>query len=196
MSTQADERFFELALKLIRSECTEAEHRELGRILDSDPKRNDELARLRSEYRVAKELTILIEASEAVGEKPSQAKTDEFLKEVDAHFARKRSEAGRKVPPDSVNQSEPKSVLYLPSNSDSKQGLQKQLGIFLLAFVVLEAATIFLIVRIQTYRDEHWYTIKRLVKPTMHWDAAAPWLVVGTLLAAVVAFLVSRKKWR
>lgn len=70
-----DERFFDLAMKAIARQCTDAERAELNALLARQPELKAEFERLRAEVRVAKEALPLVEATEAsAGELPAYAR--------------------------------------------------------------------------------------------------------------------------
>ena len=69
MNTMNDDRFFDLAMKVIASQATDAERAELDALLAAHPEFGAELARLRSEAAVAKEALPLVEATEATADK-------------------------------------------------------------------------------------------------------------------------------
>jgi hypothetical protein len=70
-----DERFFDLAMKVIARQCTDAERAELDALLARAPELKTEFARLQAEVRVAKEVLPLVNATEATaGELPAYAR--------------------------------------------------------------------------------------------------------------------------
>ena len=70
-----DERFFDLAMKVIARQCTDAERAELDALLARAPELKTEFARLQAEVRVAKEALPLVNATEATaGELPAYAR--------------------------------------------------------------------------------------------------------------------------
>lgn len=70
-----DERFFDLAMKVIARQCTDAERAELDALLAREPKLRTEFDRLESDVRVAKEALPLVNATEATaGELPAYAR--------------------------------------------------------------------------------------------------------------------------
>lgn len=70
-----DERFFDLAMKVIARQCTDAERAELDALLVREPELKTEFARLQAEVRVAKEALPLVNATEAkAGELPAYAR--------------------------------------------------------------------------------------------------------------------------
>jgi hypothetical protein len=75
MHSMNDERFFDLAMKAIARQCTDAERAELDALLARQPELKAEFERLQAEVRVAKEALPLVNATEAVaGELPAYAR--------------------------------------------------------------------------------------------------------------------------
>ncbi len=75
MNSMNDERFFELAMKAIARQCTDAERAELDALLVGQPELRVEFERLQREVRVAKEALPLVNATEATtGEFPAYAR--------------------------------------------------------------------------------------------------------------------------
>jgi hypothetical protein len=69
-----DERFFDLAMKVIARQATDAERAELDALLSREPELRTEFARLEGDVRVAKEALPLVEATQAAtGELPAYA---------------------------------------------------------------------------------------------------------------------------
>ena len=100
MNSMNDEHFFDLAMKVISRQVTDAERAELDALLAREPELKTEFARLQAEVRVAKEALPLVNATEATaGELPAyargrlQTKVRQTLgrpaakKEVDRSFA-------------------------------------------------------------------------------------------------------------
>lgn len=70
-----DERFFDLAMKVIARQATDAERTELDARLAREPELRAEFARLQADMRVAKEALPLVEAAQATaGELPEYAR--------------------------------------------------------------------------------------------------------------------------
>jgi hypothetical protein len=70
-----DERFFDLAMKVIARQCTDAERAELDALVAGQPELKAEFERLRAEVGVAKEALPLVNATEATaGELPAYAR--------------------------------------------------------------------------------------------------------------------------
>lgn len=75
MNAMNDERFFDLAMKVIARQCTDAERAELDALLAKRPELKAEFERLQTEVRVAKEALPLVNATEATtGELPAYAR--------------------------------------------------------------------------------------------------------------------------
>ena len=75
MNPMNDERFFDLAMKVIACQCTDAERAELDALLVREPERGAEFARLEADARVAKEALPLVDATQATaGELPAYAR--------------------------------------------------------------------------------------------------------------------------
>lgn len=75
MNTMNDDRFFDLAMKVIASQAKDAERAELDTLVAAQPELEAELARLRSAAAVAKEALPLVEATEAAtGTVPAYAR--------------------------------------------------------------------------------------------------------------------------
>jgi hypothetical protein len=75
MNSMNDEHFFDLAMKVISRQVTDAERAELDALLAREPERKTEFARLQAEVRVAKEALPLVNATEATaGELPAYAR--------------------------------------------------------------------------------------------------------------------------
>ncbi len=75
MNSMNDERFFELAMKVIARQATDAERAELDALLDRQPELRVELARLQADARTTCDTLPLIEATQATaGELPSYAR--------------------------------------------------------------------------------------------------------------------------
>jgi hypothetical protein len=91
MSQTRDERFQELALKLVSFECTPEEKAELRRIIDQDPARREELQRLCISVGIARELLPLADALEATEGRMSTGELATF----NAALARRREEKRR-----------------------------------------------------------------------------------------------------
>jgi hypothetical protein len=76
MNGMNDQHFFDLAMKVIANQATEAERAELDSITAGDPRSKAELERLRAESRVLKEVLPMVEATETkAGELPGYART-------------------------------------------------------------------------------------------------------------------------
>lgn len=74
MNSVNDERFFDLAMKVIASQATEAERAELDALLAGDPGLKSEFERLQTDVRIAKEALPLVNAAgAAAGELPAYA---------------------------------------------------------------------------------------------------------------------------
>jgi hypothetical protein len=70
-----DERFFDLAMKGIARQATDAERAELDALLSREPELRAEFARLEADVRVAKDALPLVEATQAAtGELPAYAR--------------------------------------------------------------------------------------------------------------------------
>jgi len=70
-----DERFFDLAMKVIASQATEAERAELDALLAREPESKAEFERLQADVRIAKVVLPVLSATEAVaGELPGYAR--------------------------------------------------------------------------------------------------------------------------
>lgn len=70
-----DERFFDLAMKIIARQATDAERAELEALLARDPDLHAEFARLETDARVAKDTLPLVDAMQAAtGELPAYAR--------------------------------------------------------------------------------------------------------------------------
>jgi hypothetical protein len=70
-----DQHFFDLAMKVIANQATDAERAELDSVVGTDPQLRAEMERLRAESRVFKEVLPLVEATEAkAGELPGYAR--------------------------------------------------------------------------------------------------------------------------
>jgi len=70
-----DERFFDLAMKVIAGQGTDAEHAELDALLAREPEMRAEFARLQADVRVAKDALPLVDATQtATGELPAYAR--------------------------------------------------------------------------------------------------------------------------
>ncbi len=75
MNTMNDERFFDLAMKVIAQQATDAERAELNSSLAEDPKLKVEFERLQAETKLAKEVVPLLAATESTaGEFPAYAR--------------------------------------------------------------------------------------------------------------------------
>ena len=75
MNTMNDDRFFDLAMKVIANQATNAERAELDTLVTAHPELEAELARLRTATVVAKEALPLVEATEATaGKVPAYAR--------------------------------------------------------------------------------------------------------------------------
>lgn len=75
MNTMNDDRFFDLAMKVIANQAADAERAELDALVAASPELEAELARLRSEAAVAKAALPLVEATEATaGKVPAYAR--------------------------------------------------------------------------------------------------------------------------
>ncbi len=75
MNGMNDERFFDLAMKAIARQSSEAERKELEALLASHPERKAEFERLRTAARLANEALPLVDATEATaGELPAYAR--------------------------------------------------------------------------------------------------------------------------
>ena len=67
MNSMNDERFFELAMKVIARQATDAERAELDALLTGEPQLKTEFERLRADVRTANEALPLVEATQATG---------------------------------------------------------------------------------------------------------------------------------
>ncbi len=75
MNTMNDERFFDLAMKVIAQQATDAERAELNSSLSEEPKLKTEFERLQAETNLAREVVPLLAATEsAAGEFPAYAR--------------------------------------------------------------------------------------------------------------------------
>ena len=75
MNSMNDERFFDLAMKIIARQATDADFAELDALLASQPERSAEFARLQADARVAKDALPLVDATQATaGELPAYAR--------------------------------------------------------------------------------------------------------------------------
>jgi anti-sigma factor RsiW len=75
MNSMNDEPFFDLAMKVIARQCTDAERAELDALLAREPRRSAEFAQLQAYVRVAKGALPLVEATQATaGELPAYAR--------------------------------------------------------------------------------------------------------------------------
>ena len=75
MNSMNDERFFDLAMKVIARQATDAERAELDALLVREPERSAEFARLQTDARVTKDALPLVEATQATaGELPAYAR--------------------------------------------------------------------------------------------------------------------------
>jgi hypothetical protein len=90
MNPAADQRFRELAIKLVGRECTAEEKAELRSIIDQNPERREELKRLCTNTGIARELLPLSSALEATEGRMSVAEMESFKKAL----ARRREEKG------------------------------------------------------------------------------------------------------
>ena len=71
----SDQRFFDLAMKAIARQATDAERAELDALLAREPELRDEFARLQGDARLAKDVLPLVDATRAaVGEFPAWAR--------------------------------------------------------------------------------------------------------------------------
>ncbi len=74
MNSMNDENFFDLAMKVIARQCTDAERAELDALLARESQRNAEFAQLQAYVRVAKGALPLVDATQATaGELPTYA---------------------------------------------------------------------------------------------------------------------------
>ena len=67
MHSMNDEQFFDLAMKALARQCTDAERAELEALLARTPELKEEFERLQAEVRVVKEALPLVNATEALG---------------------------------------------------------------------------------------------------------------------------------
>ena len=75
MNTMNDERFFDLAMKVVVRQASAAEQAELDTLLAAEPGRRAEFERLRGAVRLAQEVLPLVQATEATaGELPGYAR--------------------------------------------------------------------------------------------------------------------------
>ena len=75
MNTMNDERFFDLAMKIIAQLATDAERAELNSLLSQEPKFKAEFERLQAETKLAREVVPLLAATESTaGEFPAYAR--------------------------------------------------------------------------------------------------------------------------
>ncbi len=75
MNSMNDQRFFDLAMKVIAGQATEAERAELDALLAREPESKAEFERLQADVRVVKETLPLVSATEGVvGELPAYAR--------------------------------------------------------------------------------------------------------------------------
>ena len=74
MNSMNDERFFDLAMKVIARQCTDAERAELEALLACEEARRTEFAQMKTDVRVAKDALPLVDATQATaGELPAYA---------------------------------------------------------------------------------------------------------------------------
>ena len=75
MNSMNDERFFDLAMKVIARQATDAERTELDALLARDPDLRAEFARLQADARTARDALPLVDATQATaGELPAYAR--------------------------------------------------------------------------------------------------------------------------
>jgi hypothetical protein len=75
MNSMNDKRFFDLAMKVIASQATDAEHAELDALLVREPGLKAEFARLQADVRMTKNALPLVDATQATaGELPAYAR--------------------------------------------------------------------------------------------------------------------------
>jgi len=75
MNSMNDERFFDLAMKVIAGQCTDAERAELDTLLAREPELRTEFERLQADVRMAKDTLPLVDAAQATaGELPAYAR--------------------------------------------------------------------------------------------------------------------------
>ena len=75
MNSMNDERFFDLAMKVIARQATDAERAELDALLAREPDLKAELARLQADVRTARDALPLVDATqETAGELPAYAR--------------------------------------------------------------------------------------------------------------------------
>lgn len=75
MNSMNDERFFDLAMKVIARQATDAERAELDALLAREPEMRSEFARLQADVRVTKDALPLVDATQATtGELPAYAR--------------------------------------------------------------------------------------------------------------------------
>ncbi len=75
MNSMNDERFFDLAMKVIAGQGTDAERAELDALLAREPKLRAEFERMQADVRVAKDALPLVDATQAAtGELPAYAR--------------------------------------------------------------------------------------------------------------------------
>lgn len=75
MNSMNDERFFDLAMKIIARQATDTERAELDALLARQPELKPEFVRLQAEVRVARDVLPLVNATEATaGELPAYAR--------------------------------------------------------------------------------------------------------------------------
>lgn len=91
MSHASDERFQELAMKLVSFECSAEEKAELRRIIDQEPARREELQKLCLSVGISRELLPLANALEATEGRMSQRELESFK----TALARRREEKRR-----------------------------------------------------------------------------------------------------
>ena len=98
MSHASDERFRELAMKLVNFECTPEEKAELRRIIEQEPARRKELQKLCLSVGLARELLPLANALEATEGRMSVGEMETFK----AALAQRREEKPSRSPETSV----------------------------------------------------------------------------------------------
>ena len=96
MSHASDERFQELAMKLVSFECSAEEKAELRRIIDQNPARREELQKLCLSVGIARELLPLANALEATEGRMSQGEVETFKA---ALAQRREKKPGRSADP-------------------------------------------------------------------------------------------------
>ena len=191
MNPISEERFYELALKLVLNQCTPGEKAELQAALDKDPRLDSALNTFRAEYTSAKELVSLLAATEATEGKPSENARKQFRKRVDRHFGVVDGELFEPTKPGK----EPKATMPNSSDRSSVQPQEDSILLrFFAGFAVFEIVCLAVTFQFSQYRESHLLWPSRWSSIHTNWGKFTALGVIGAIISLGLAWFIANRK--